>query len=104
MKELKDYTLKELEEEVKRRKEIIKLERKRLSEIDQPRCRNCVHIRKDYRFSWVSYYFCVGKSYKYKGRQRYYCTKECNKACEKFERREENTEIEILKSLYVKTK
>lgn len=85
--ELKDYTTEQLKEELKRR-----VEEKRAQKAEEMktalRCRNCKHCiphPKGFHF-----YHCAVRTWG-KNIVRNYCVKPSQKACDKFERKEEQS-------------
>jgi len=83
--ELKDYTTEQLKAELKRRYE----EKKALKAEEMKtalRCRNCVHC-VNYP-NWTNLYHCEVRTC---GKKivRNYCVRPSQKACDKFERKEE---------------
>ncbi len=82
--ELKDYTAEELKAELKRRTEIAKAQKAEEMKTAL-RCRNCRHCAPNPK--WPIQYQCMvrtwGKKY-----PRHYCVNLSNKACDKFERKD----------------
>jgi len=79
---LEDYTTEELKNELKRRAAEAKEKRK-----TELKCRNCIHIIKDERYG--NMYHCAVRTW---GKKivRNYCIKPCFKACDKFEKVNDN--------------
>lgn len=83
--ELKDYTTEELKEELKRRTELAR--QQKAEEMKTAlRCRNCKHC-VHHPTSWMNMYLCEARTWG-KTYPRHYCVKLSNKACDKFERKE----------------
>lgn len=74
--ELKDYTIEELRNEIKRRNELVKEAKKQ-----EPRCRNCEHLMNHPQVR--NMYLCAARTWG-KTYTRHYCVKLCTKACDKF--------------------
>lgn len=83
--ELKDYTTEELKAELDRRKAIAKAQ-KEAERASALRCRNCKHRTKK-EIAWYNYYFCAVRTYG-KTVTRHYSVKPSQKACDKFERKD----------------
>ena len=83
--ELKDYTTEEIKAELKRRS-IIEKEKREEERKTALRCRNCKHCILDPK--GYNFYHCAVRTW---GKKivRNYCIRPCNKACDKFERKEE---------------
>lgn len=83
--ELEDYTTEQLKAELKRRFEIAKAQKAEEMKTAL-RCRNCVHC-VNYP-NWTNLYHCEVRTW---GKKivRNYCVKLSQKACDKFERKED---------------
>lgn len=76
--ELKDYTSKELRNELKRRAAI-----KREEDSKKPRCRNCKHYTPDPRFNGL-FATCAVRTFIRKGQEIHYGVSR-SQTCDKFE-------------------
>ena len=83
--ELKDYTTEELKAEIKRRVEL-KRAQKAEEMKNALRCRNCKHCVPNP--SWGSFFKCAVRTWGKKYPQ-HYCVTPSQKACDKFERKQE---------------
>ena len=75
--ELKDYTIEELRNELKRRAAI-----KREEDSKKPRCRNCKHFIQHPKFNY--FYTCAVRTFMRKGIEVHRSVKPSN-TCDKFE-------------------
>ena len=84
--ELKDYTTEELKEELKRRNKLAK-EQKEAEKASALCCRNCKHCKQNPQFK--GFYSCAIRTYG-KNKVYHYSVKPWTKACNEFERKENN--------------
>ena len=84
--ELKDYTEEQLKAELKRRVELRKAQKAEEMKTAN-RCRNCKHCQ-EFGQSWYNYYQCMVRTY---GKKRvfHYSVRLSQKACDKFEWKED---------------
>ena len=78
--ELKDYTLEELQAEIKRRKLAIQEEKDA-----EKRCRHCIHFYNDDVYQKTK---CAVRTFKIKGLTHNYIVSKSRKACEQFKQKE----------------
>ena len=83
--ELKDYTTEELKAELKRRVELRKAEKAEEMKTAK-RCRNCKYCTPSP--NWDTLYLCMARTWG-KKHDRHYAVRLSEKACDKFERKEE---------------
>lgn len=79
---LEDYTTEQLKSELKRRAEVARKEKMSVS-----RCRNCKHLLIREK-NWYTFYECSIRTYSMKGHEYNYSVKLSQKACDKYERKE----------------
>ena len=84
--ELAKFSTEALRYELKRRNEAEKAQRE-LERNTALRCRNCVHCIKKGDFG--AFYQCAMRTYTKKNRQWHYVVTPSQRACDKFERKEE---------------
>lgn len=81
---LEEYTTEQLNDELKRRKEILKQEK-----LKEKRCRNCIHFNVD-KSKGYAYITCAVRTYTMKGREWHYIVNGSNKACDNYVNISEN--------------
>lgn len=82
--ELAKFSTEALRYEIKRRNEAEKA-RRELERNTALRCRNCVHCVEKTINGWFNSYQCAMRTYTKKNRQWHYVVTPSQKACEKFE-------------------
>lgn len=80
---IEDYTTEQLKAELKRRAEAARQEK-----LSVPHCRNCKHLVEE-KMQWWVRRTCGVRTFKQKGREHHYIVGLSNKACDKYERKEE---------------
>lgn len=81
--DITEYTTEQLKAELKRRAELKRQQRQTI-----PHCRDCKHLVEEPKHWWVSR-TCAVRTFKRKGRECHYMVQLGQKACDKYERMEE---------------